>query len=60
MGQVGNEEHVDNESGENHNYGYEDPGDPVKMARAMIACTEMVVAPSRLALGRDYEHIPRP
>jgi NAD(P)-dependent dehydrogenase (short-subunit alcohol dehydrogenase family) len=34
------------------------PGDPVKMARAMIKCAELAVAPKRLTLGRDaYELI---
>jgi NADP-dependent 3-hydroxy acid dehydrogenase YdfG len=34
------------------------PGDPVKMARAMIACADTAVAPKRLTLGRDaYDQI---
>jgi NADP-dependent 3-hydroxy acid dehydrogenase YdfG len=34
------------------------PGDPVKMAREMIACADLPVAPKRLTLGRDsYDQI---
>jgi hypothetical protein len=34
------------------------PGDPVKMARAMITCADLAVAPKLLTLGRDaYELI---